>query len=62
MHSKRTPDDRNARQKKLALQRETLRRLDTLSEADLRRAIGGQRVSGTAPSPSIMPTGDDDGC
>jgi hypothetical protein len=60
MHSKRTPGDRHAHQKKLALQRETVRRLDTLTEADLRRAIGGARPGGY--SPSIMPTGDSDGC
>jgi hypothetical protein len=62
MHSKRTPDDRNARQKKLALQRETLRRLDSLSEADLRQAVGGIRTRPLTVSPSIMPTGPDDGC
>jgi hypothetical protein len=57
MHKTRTP-----RQRKLLLHRETLRRLDTLSEAELRQAIGGQRMSGTIPAPSIMPTGDGEGC
>ncbi len=60
MHRTRKPDDRTTRPfKKLDLRRETLRRLDTLSEADLRLAVGGKPTS--TPMPSIVGT-TNEGC
>jgi hypothetical protein len=58
MHTPRKPDDRTPpRQKKLDLRRETLRRLDSLSEHELRQAIGGLRA---AAYPSAATTGPSD--
>jgi hypothetical protein len=48
----------STRQKKLDLRRETLRRLDSLSDHELRRAIGGRR-SAVYPSGGLT-TGPDD--
>ncbi|HEY8141302.1 MAG TPA: hypothetical protein VIG06_01475 [Kofleriaceae bacterium] len=56
MHSTRNP----RQPKKLDLRKETLRRLSSLSDQDLRRANGGKRVN--TESPSIIPTSDDTGC
>lgn len=58
MHTPRKPDDRTPpRQKKLDLRRETLRRLDNLSEHELRQAIGGRQ---SAVYPSQGTTGPSD--
>jgi hypothetical protein len=57
MHTTRKPDDRSPRLKKLELRRETLRRLDSLSDADLRRAVGGRR---NGEYPSSGTTGSDE--
>jgi hypothetical protein len=57
MHTPRKSD--SPRQKKLDLRRETLRRLDSLSEHDLRQAIGGRR-SAVYPSAGNT-TGPNDG-
>jgi len=61
MHRTRKSDDRTARSpRKLDLRRETLRRLDTLSNADLQRAVGGMATSITR-LPSVVAT-TDPGC
>lgn len=45
MHTTRKPDGPTPpRPKKLDLRRETLRRLDNLTDDDLRRAVGGRGV------------------
>lgn len=57
MHRTRKPDDRiTSDTRKLDLRRETLRRLDSLSDDELRRAVAGRgTVTGL---PSVAPTGD----
>ena len=53
MHRTRKSDDRNARSaKRLDLRRETLRRLNYLSDEDLRRAGGGKGSGGDGGMPS----------
>jgi hypothetical protein len=62
MHRTRKPDDRTTRPlKKLDLRRETLRRLDTLSDADLQQAVGGMPTSTRKPS-IIVTTAPNEGC
>jgi hypothetical protein len=63
MRKTRTSDDRTARPaKKLDLRRETLRRLDSLSDADLQRAAGGQRTGLTRMPSVVVTTGPNTGC
>lgn len=62
MHTTRKPENRTSpRQKKLDLRRETLRRLDTLSEAELRRAVGGRRFGAYPSGGQTTGPNDNDG-
>lgn len=61
MHTTRKPDDLAPRLKKLDLRKETLRRLDSLSDDDLRRAVGG-RKKGEYPSSGTTNSDDTGTC
>ncbi len=61
MHTTRKPDELGPRLKKLDLRKETLRRLDSLSDDDLRRAVGG-RTRGEYPSSGTTSNDDTGTC
>ena len=65
MNRTRKPGDRTTRPvKRLDLRKETLRRLDSLNEAELQQAVGGVPTSLTRVPSIIITTGPgtDPGC